>query len=93
MRYRVTAAGRTHPGRVRAINEDTHHIGERVLVVADGVGGEAGGEIASQTVASIIANVATSGPTEDVYQSLTDAVARVATPSLGRCRKSRVWPA
>ncbi|MDQ3475602.1 MAG: protein phosphatase 2C domain-containing protein [Actinomycetota bacterium] len=76
MRYRVTAAGRTHPGRVRAINEDTHHIGERVLVVADGVGGEAGGEIASQTVASIIANVATSGPTEDVYQSLTDAVAR-----------------
>jgi len=76
MSYGVAAAGRTHPGRVRETNEDTLHVGERVLVVADGVGGGAAGEIASQTVAAIIANVAASGPVEDAYQALTDAVER-----------------
>ncbi len=76
MSYGVEAAGRTHPGHVRAVNEDTLYVGERVLVVADGVGGEAAGEIASQTVASIIASIDTSGPDEDAYGSLTEAVER-----------------
>lgn len=76
MRYQVAAAGRTHPGRVRDNNEDTLYVGTRVLVVADGVGGAAAGEIASQTVAAIVANVDASGSSEDAYQSLTNAVER-----------------
>ncbi|MFK3981662.1 PP2C family protein-serine/threonine phosphatase [Micromonospora sp. NPDC050397] len=38
------------PGLVRTNNEDAAHAGERLLVVADGVGGQPAGEVASAIV-------------------------------------------
>jgi protein phosphatase len=76
LEYAVAAVGRTHPGKVRANNEDSYHIGARVLIVADGVGGNVAGEVASQTVVSVFAMVDESDPDDDVYEVLTAAVAR-----------------
>ncbi|MDQ6657777.1 MAG: serine/threonine-protein phosphatase, partial [Actinomycetota bacterium] len=55
--YGVAAVGRTHVGLVKPNNEDSFHIGSGLLIVADGVGGSAAGEVASRTVVDIFAEV------------------------------------
>lgn len=45
----IEAAGDTHVGRARPANEDAILVGDTVFVVADGMGGAAGGHIASST--------------------------------------------
>jgi protein phosphatase len=44
---RLTSAVATDPGRVRASNQDRAVAGDRLLAVADGMGGHVGGEIAA----------------------------------------------
>ncbi|WP_212754559.1 PP2C family protein-serine/threonine phosphatase [Nakamurella aerolata] len=56
-RYSITAVGRTHVGRVKPNNEDAFHIGSGLILVADGVGGSAAGEVASRTVVDMFATV------------------------------------
>jgi protein phosphatase len=58
-RFDVTAAGATHCGMRRSSNEDALLMlrSEAVYVVADGMGGHAGGEIASQLAVDTIASV------------------------------------
>jgi protein phosphatase len=72
----VKAVGRTDVGTVRENNEDSFHIGQRLLVVADGIGGAAAGELASQTLVGIFARVADAEPETDLYQVLADLVER-----------------
>ena len=52
----LTACGKTDPGLIRANNEDNFYLDEklRLLVVADGMGGHASGEIASKLAVNII---------------------------------------
>ncbi len=52
----LTVRGKTDRGLVRANNEDNFHFDDKLglLVVADGMGGHASGEIASQLAVNII---------------------------------------
>jgi protein phosphatase len=74
--FSVAAAGRTHVGLVRGNNEDSFHIGENLLVVADGIGGSVAGELASQTVVEIFADVRHADDGDDLYRILAELVER-----------------
>jgi protein phosphatase len=55
----VDYAGASEPGRVRAVNQDSYHVGQLpsrqvVAVVADGMGGHLTGEVASQKAVDIL---------------------------------------
>ena len=39
------AAGITDPGQVRAQNQDTFYVADDLVLIADGMGGYAGGEV------------------------------------------------
>ena len=47
-------AARTHVGRVRTNNEDSGFAGPYLIMVADGVGGSAAGEVASASVTYVV---------------------------------------
>ena len=55
----------TNVGSVRQINEDTVKSGDSLVVVADGMGGHAAGEVASQMTADTISALFTEDPTLD----------------------------
>lgn len=55
---RFSATGRTHVGLVRDGNEDSGFVGPTLLLVADGVGGNAAGEVASATTANVVSATA-----------------------------------
>lgn len=52
-------AARSHVGLIRDGNEDSGYAGPRLLVVADGMGGQAAGELASSVVVQTIAQLDT----------------------------------
>ena len=66
MRLRYRTAVRTHPGLVRAVNEDSvlGRDDAALWVVADGMGGHANGQWASQTLVAQFAGVTLAGPAE-----------------------------
>lgn len=93
-RYAVATVGRTHVGLVKPNNEDAFHIGPVLVLVADGVGGSAAGEVASRTVVDTFAAVEREAlarsadqqrdpddPVDDIYAVLSAAVER-STDSL-----------
>ncbi len=71
---RFQRAGRSHSGLVRAVNEDSGFAGPSLVLVADGVGGAAAGEVASATAAYVTSALALGRPDADPVTVLTDAV-------------------
>ncbi|BAN00529.1 SpoIIE family protein phosphatase [Ilumatobacter coccineus] len=66
----------THPGQIRAQNEDNLHVADGVFVVADGMGGHEAGEVASHiAVERIRQALETDGhlTAEQVVASITEA--------------------
>ncbi|MEU8196664.1 protein phosphatase 2C domain-containing protein [Microbispora amethystogenes] len=69
-------------GRSRANNEDSVHAGERLLAIADGMGGHGHGEVASAAVISELARLEDEPAPADPVAALADAV-REAGQRLG----------
>jgi protein phosphatase len=71
---RFHRAGRSHSGLVRAVNEDSGFAGPSLVLVADGVGGAAAGEVASATAAYVTSALALGRPDADPVALLSEAV-------------------
>ncbi|MCV7169623.1 serine/threonine-protein phosphatase [Mycobacterium manitobense] len=68
-------AARSDRGLVRANNEDSVYAGARLLALADGMGGHAAGEVASQLVIAALAHLDDDEPGGDLLGKLDSAVA------------------
>ena len=67
-------AARSDRGLVRANNEDSVYAGARLLALADGMGGHAAGEVASQLVIAALAHLDDDEPGGDLLSQLDSAV-------------------
>ena len=67
-------AARSDRGLVRANNEDSVYAGARLLALADGMGGHAAGEVASQLVIAALAHLDDDEPGGDLLSELNAAV-------------------
>lgn len=67
-------AARSDRGLVRANNEDSVYAGARLLALADGMGGHAAGEVASQLVIAALAHLDDDEPGGDLLSQLNAAV-------------------
>ncbi len=71
---RISGTGESHVGLVRTNNEDSAFVSPFCMLVADGVGGGAAGEIASATTAYAVSATALLRSLEDPAQVLRDGV-------------------
>ena len=75
MTLRLNYAAKSDVGLIRPGNEDSGYAGPTLLLVADGMGGHAAGELASAMAVATIAQVDVSPPdAEDVLPALADAI-------------------
>jgi serine/threonine protein phosphatase PrpC len=75
MTLRLRYAALSDVGRVRKDNQDSGFASERLLVIADGVGGAARGDIASSTAVQILRRL-DAPPPEDLLEALAGAIHR-----------------
>jgi protein phosphatase len=68
---RLRAAGITDPGQVRGQNQDTFLVGDDLILIADGMGGYAGGEVAAEIAAEVVGQRFAD---ESTARGLTEAV-------------------
>src|SRR5919106_222504 len=71
LRYAV----RSDRGLMRTNNEDSVYAGPRLLALADGMGGHAAGEVASNVVISALAHLDEDRPIDALLTTLRDATA------------------
>jgi protein phosphatase len=78
MTLRLRYAARSDVGLIREGNEDSGYAGPALLLVADGMGGHAAGELASAIAIAIVADLDVHSPQAgDVLSALGDAIAEV----------------
>lgn len=73
----IRSVAQSHVGLVRQGNEDSGYAGPRLLVVADGMGGHAAGEVASAVTVEALGVLDGPGPAPDdmdTEAALTDAI-------------------
>ncbi|TXR55955.1 PP2C family protein-serine/threonine phosphatase [Quadrisphaera setariae] len=84
MTLALRAAARSDVGLVRASNQDSGFAGTRFVVVADGMGGHAGGDVASATAVAELIGLDDEAHGAEAPQRLADAVARAQAALLRR---------
>jgi serine/threonine protein phosphatase PrpC len=67
-------AARSDIGLLREGNEDSGYAGPRLLVLADGMGGHAAGEVASSVAVAMLASLDDDSPGPDILNRLSSAV-------------------
>ena len=72
---RLSGVAVSHVGLVRTGNEDSGFMGPTCMLVADGVGGAAAGEIASATAAYVVSATALAAPGTDPLELLRNGIA------------------
>jgi serine/threonine protein phosphatase PrpC len=75
MNVAIRYAAGSDIGCNRENNEDSGYAGPRLIAVADGMGGYAGGEVASSTVIGSLRSLDTGTPPDDLAEALRGAVA------------------
>jgi serine/threonine protein phosphatase PrpC len=82
MTLQLRWAAVTDQGHVRSNNEDCHYAGDHLLVVADGMGGMAAGDLASrlaiEAMVSLDAPIATDQQMDALHRALEVANGRIA---------------
>jgi protein phosphatase len=75
MTLQLRYAAKSDVGLVRQGNEDSGYAGPRLLMVADGMGGHAAGELASATAVAIVAHLDVHPPTDaEVLSELSSSI-------------------